>query len=529
NIRCLKFQQCILVAQSYADFLTLNRAILIDLPPYKSKWNTLNSTWTRRFMQEVKELSEDTVKEITVSSLYMSQVMVGKLLASLYMHLEHQDSSCFLPFATRHPVPEKIKDYWEKIILERKERSVKRTHLSGSLDLLDDAGKHNIQKLRSQGFNEEKEGESSTKRVRERKPVNYYESQTEMDSSGSEYQEKSKRPQRKSTDIDDERISDKQMAHFDRIFRHLNPEKMWTLKSGRIVEKIIYEYARTLKYESCLHSFIISDIDEKAKSYFRNEEWEEIFSSNCKKMPKIDKSVIELLKKYSVTDLPSFRKIIFESFLPTDALYFNREHFDLNYVNLVYCAIHTLWEDDDDFTLDSSKLEGWFQHNIWSFIIDPAFRINSRINLIRGEGMSLASSDRKNDTSCDADHGTSSSDSRDRLEFGAIEAGRKWEDRNGRKYITDSLKLSKMLRDMLVVLIAKCKGNEQIAKQLQTVGMLHIAGHINDPPLAFVIKDVLRAKAIIVRTLKLVQQGKSLNFNSLDDSDDNNKIERSNR
>ncbi|RIA96635.1 hypothetical protein C1645_368073 [Glomus cerebriforme] len=176
-------------------------------------------------MQEVKELSEDTVK----------------------------------------PVPEKMKDYWEKIILERKE-FIKRTHLSGSLDLLDDAGKHNIQKLRSQGFNEEKEGESSTKRVRERKPVNYYESQTEMDSSGSEYQEKSKRPKRKSTDIDDDRISDEQMAHFDRIFRDLNPEKMWTLKSGRIVEKIIYEYARTLKYESCLHSFIISDIDEKAKS-----------------------------------------------------------------------------------------------------------------------------------------------------------------------------------------------------------------------------------------------------------------------
>ncbi|CAG8622647.1 74_t:CDS:2, partial [Acaulospora morrowiae] len=263
---------------SYANFLILNRAFLIDLPPYSSKWNTLNSIWTRRFMQEVKELSEDTVKEITVSSLYMSQVM---------------------------PMPEKMKGYWEKIILERKEWSVKRTHLSGSLDLLDDAGKHNIQKLRSQGFNEEKVRSLESSR---KKPVNYYESQTEMDSSGSEYQESQNG---KSTDIDDDRISDEQMAHFDRIFRDLNPEKMWTLKSGRIVEKIIYEYARTLKYESYLHSFIISDIDEKAKSLFRNEEWEDIFSSNCKKMPKIDKSVIELLKNI-------------------------QEHFDLNYVNLVY-------------------------------------------------------------------------------------------------------------------------------------------------------------------------------------------------
>ncbi|PKC61940.1 hypothetical protein RhiirA1_465816 [Rhizophagus irregularis] len=122
-----------------------------------------------------------------------------------------------------------------------------------------------------------------------------------MDSSSSEYQEKPKRPKRKSTNIDDNRISDEQIAHFNHIFCNLNPEKMWTFKSGRIIEKIIYEYARTLKYEFCLHSFIISNIDKKAKSLFRNEEWKEIFFSNCKKMPKIDKLVIELLKKYSGT------------------------------------------------------------------------------------------------------------------------------------------------------------------------------------------------------------------------------------
>jgi len=113
-----------------------------------------------------------------------------------------------------------------------------------------------------------------------------------------------------------------------------------------------------------------------------------------------------------------------------------------------------------------------------------------------------------------------------------------------------------MLRDMLVVLITKCKGNEQIARQLQTVGILHsgnrfqlltmdvpngyvcrvqrldfneVAGRINDPPLAFVIKDVLRAKEIIMQTLNLVQQGKTPNLDSLDDSDDDNKVERSNR
>lgn len=176
----------------------------------------------------------------------------------------------------------------------------------------------------------------------------------------------------------------------------------------------------------------------------------------------------------------------------------------------MYRAIHTLWEDDDDFTLDSSKLEGWFQHNIWSSIIDPAFR-NSRINLIRGEGMSLASSDRKNDTSCDADQkttdkkgdGTSSSDScdmdrkkigrkgdgifrlkGDRLEFGAIEAGRKWE--------TVGILHSGNRIQLLTMDVPKgyvCRA--------QRLDFYEVAGRIIDSPLAFVIKDVLRAKALL--------------------------------
>ncbi|CAG8629399.1 11710_t:CDS:2, partial [Dentiscutata heterogama] len=268
--------------------------------------------------------------------------------------------------------------------------------------------------------------------------------------------------------------------------KSLNPAKMWTLESsGRIVEKIIYEHARTLKHESHLHSFILNDVDKKAQSLFRKEEWEEIFSLNLKVVPKIDKSITELMKKYS-------------------------------------------------------------------------------IDLIRGEGSSMASSDRKNDdTDCEEDRkkiGRKGDGvfrlNGDRLEFGAIEAGKKWEGKNGKKYITDSLKLSKMLRDMLVQLAKECNNDEQIVRKLQTVGMLHsanrfqlltldapkgyicrirrfdfheVASHINNPPLAFVLKDILRAKAIIKQTLELVQEKKS-DLDDLDDFDDDGReVNRSER
>jgi hypothetical protein len=78
------------------------------------------------------------------------------------------------------------------------------------------------------------------------------------------------------------------------------------LKSGHIVEKVIYEYVHNLSYESYLHCFIINDADKEAKSLFQKEEWEEIFSFNLKKTPKIDKLVLDLIKKYSTTDLSLF-------------------------------------------------------------------------------------------------------------------------------------------------------------------------------------------------------------------------------
>ncbi|RGB39012.1 hypothetical protein C1646_740304 [Rhizophagus diaphanus] len=330
-----------------------------------------------------------------------------------------------------------------------------------------------------------------------------------------------------------------------KYFGQDNPAKMWTLKSsGRIVEKVIYKYAQNLSYESCLHSFIINDVDKEAESLFQKEEWEEIFSFNLQKVPKIDKSLTDLMKKYSITDLSLFQKIIFEPFLPANTLYSNKEHFDLNYIHLAYSIIHTLWENED-FTLDSSRLEEWYQYNIWSPLIDSAFH-NSKINLVWGEGIKCtASSDRKNNKSCDGIFRLKG----DRLEIGGIEAGRKWEGKNERKYLQDCLKLSKMLRDMLVQLVKECNGNEQIIRKLQTVGMLHnanqfqlltmdtpngyicrikcfdiqeVAGQINNPPLAFVIKDILRAKAIMTQTLELVQEKKS-NLDDLDDFDNNGK------
>ncbi|CAH1758155.1 14880_t:CDS:10, partial [Entrophospora sp. SA101] len=228
------------------------------------------------------------------------------------------------------------------------------------------------------------------------------------------------------------------LTELDSTYYNLDPQKMWKLKSGTIVEKFIYKYARKLSHESCLHSFIINDVDKEANSLFSKEDWDEIFSFKVKRIPKIDKSIINLMKNTS---------------------YSNKEHFDLNYIHLAYSIMHTLWESDND---DSSKLEGWYQLNIW------------------GEGMSMASSDRKNQEN----YGTNRKKigrkgdgvfrlKGSRLEFGAIETRREWEGEHGKKYVKDSLKLCKMLHDMLIQLSKECNNDEKILRELQTIEILN--------------------------------------------------------
>ncbi|CAG8508532.1 18740_t:CDS:2, partial [Racocetra fulgida] len=118
-------------------------------------------------------------------------------------------------------------------------------------------------------------------------------------------------------------------------------------------------------------------------------------------------------------------------------------------------------------------------------------------------------------------------------------AARKWEGEAGTKYLTDSLKASKMLKDILNQLVTECNMRESIARKLQAVGILHGANRIQiitadlpkgkvrevsgrltmSNPLMFVLKEILYAKSIITHTLDIISK-KYLDIDKLLDSDD---------
>ncbi|CAJ0840150.1 8429_t:CDS:2 [Entrophospora sp. SA101] len=99
--------------------------------------------------------------------------------------------------------------------------------------------------------------------------------------------------------------------------------------------------------------------------------------------------------------------------------------------------------------------------------MNPAFD-DLNIDLIRGEGMN-------------------------RLEFGAIEAGRKWEETNGTKYMSDSLKYLRLIgilhgaNRLQVLTVDHPKG---YITRINRNNVQEVAGRLsNAKPLAFVLKE----------------------------------------
>ncbi|CAG8519357.1 7616_t:CDS:2, partial [Funneliformis caledonium] len=385
--------------------------------------------------------------------------------------------------------------------------------------------------------------------LRERKPVSYAEDSTDTNISSDPDYEESRRIKRR-FDINGSTTaeSDYDLSNFERAYQSLDPQKTWTLNSsGRVVEKVIYDHARKFKHDSYLHSFIINDADQEAKKLFNNDEWNEIFSTNLKQVPKIDKNITDFLKKYTVHELSTFQKVVFEKFFPDNVPYST----DLDYINLAYRSMYSLWKGESNFN-SSSKLEGWFEMNVWAHLVDPAFR-GMEIELVRGEGQSLSSSNRKNidRTVNDRKKIGKKGDGifrlrNNHLEFGAIEAGRNWEGSKGTKFLTDSLKMCKMLKDILNELASECNMKEDIVRKLQTAGILQGAnmmqvitadlpmGYVtrirrrkfyevpsrlsNYQSLAFIIMEVLALKSIIKRTFNLVNE--SIDFEQFLDEND---------
>lgn len=73
-------------------------------------------------------------------------------------------------------------------------------------------------------------------------------------------------------ELDDSEIEDLcnrlNFTELNESYLAIDSEQMWKLKSGRKVERIIYQHTKKLHKESYLHFFIINDTNKNAKTIF---------------------------------------------------------------------------------------------------------------------------------------------------------------------------------------------------------------------------------------------------------------------
>jgi len=145
--------------------------------------------------------------------------------------------------------------------------------------------------------------------------------------------------------------------------------------------------------------------------------------------------------------------------------------------------VHALVREIESGKLDDTNLESWFNCHVWNVVVDQCFGDMVAVSMVRGESTSMAIASRKNEhrqigerrkIGRRGDWILRSTGNNDKCEYGAGEAGRLWVDSYGTKFLQEaSLKLPKMLSDMLRKLMQKANWDKESCEKLQTVGIVH--------------------------------------------------------
>ncbi|CAB5207920.1 unnamed protein product [Rhizophagus irregularis] len=142
----------------------------------------------------------------------------------------------------------------------------------------------------------------------------------------------------------------------------------WKLPSGSYVEGNYFNYTKDLPCECPSHSFILDIENGSIMKLFNKEDQEYIKTYNAMADPELEDGLMEYLVTFNETDISKMRDKINAEIDMTP--YDPKKHFDYQYVYQ-------------------------FNSNIWNIIIDSCLIYLYTVEFIRGEGCSLASSERK--------------------------------------------------------------------------------------------------------------------------------------
>jgi hypothetical protein len=255
------------------------------------------------------------------------------------------------------------------------------------------------------------------------------------------------------------------------------------------------------------HSYIIDYDDENVKALFTKAEWNELTEDRIG-IPAVPREIAKELVKYGKKTLSELRNSVMTSYLQDGTIYNINTHYNQEWIQMAVRTLVNLYENIDS-PLIRNHYEDWFTVAFFGTCIDLCMRdiqlgtdikrfnhfptnVNNKIftfnitlfnTTCRTDAPSLASANRKN-------RGRSGYTSTRKLtgrkidgivyivdrilEVGVIEAARSFLGVSDQKYLLETFKMPKTLRDMYADLVRTANYDEQKANNLQVFGILHL-------------------------------------------------------
>ncbi|CAG8584893.1 2685_t:CDS:10 [Diversispora eburnea] len=216
------------------------------------------------------------------------------------------------------------------------------------------------------------------------------------------------------------------------------------LSTGKIVEDVLFKFCKNKDYEHHTHSYIVDFDDKDVKALFTDEEWNELTKDRIE-VPSFPRDIAEELAKYGSKSLKELRTKVMKSYLKEEEEYDVHKHYNREWIQMTMRTLCNLYENVDT-PLVRTQYEDWFTVALFGTCIDFCIR--------------------------DAQLGTDTSRNR------AIEGARAFAGVSDNKYLLESFKMPKTLRDIYTDLIKAVNFDEQKADKLQVFGILHFGLYI---------------------------------------------------
>ncbi|CAG8685041.1 14333_t:CDS:2, partial [Funneliformis caledonium] len=212
------------------------------------------------------------------------------------------------------------------------------------------------------------EGKSTNMFKKRQKQDISYETDEEADESDSEDSESEYLPS--DTDVTKHAplLLPSKLECFVDSYNAMSQSKKWILSSGICVEDVLFNKGKQLSVESSIHSWIIDLSDWEIKQLFTDDDWCEI-TEEVRGLPLVDERVAKTLSRFrNIRTTADLRKVLETTSCRNKNELFDREiHFDVEWIDLS----NVLRRPDESLKL--VHLEGWYDANVWSLIIDCAF------------------------------------------------------------------------------------------------------------------------------------------------------------